>query len=249
MLRRLALLTAIVLAVAGAVNRPAVLYLAGDSTMAQKLAEKRPETGWGEALQQYFDIDQVRVDNRARNGRSTRSFLAEGRWQAIVDDLRPGDYVIIQFGHNDESKDKGDRYTPPEQFKANLTRFVQDVRAKQATPILATPVYRRKFEAGKLVDTHGEYPDLVRAVAAEQNVPLLDMHARSRDVLERAGDEGSRKLFLQLQPGENPNYPNGVQDNTHFSPAGAELMAREAAEGLKALNIPLSELVRVPTAP
>ena len=136
MLRKLALLTAAVVVLAGAVNRPAVLYLAGDSTMAQKLAERRPETGWGEALQQYFDIDQVRVDNRARNGRSTRSFIAEGRWQAILDDLRAGDYVIIQFGHNDESKEKGDRYTVPEQFKANLTRFVQDVRGKHATPIL-----------------------------------------------------------------------------------------------------------------
>ena len=248
MLRKLALLTAAVVVLAGAVNRPAVLYLAGDSTMAQKLAERRPETGWGEALQQYFDIDQVRVDNRARNGRSTRSFIAEGRWQAILDDLRAGDYVIIQFGHNDESKEKGDRYTVPEQFKANLTRFVQDARGKQATPILATPVYRRRFEAGQLVDTHGEYPDLVRAVAAEQQVPLLDMHARSRAVLERTGEEGSRRLFLQLQPGENPNYPNGVQDITHFSPAGAELMAREAAEGLRALDIPLSRLVRLPGA-
>ncbi|HEX9106248.1 MAG TPA: rhamnogalacturonan acetylesterase [Longimicrobiales bacterium] len=239
---------AIVLGLAFA-DPPLTLYIAGDSTAAQKLAEKRPETGWGEDLQQYFDIDQVRVENHARNGRSTRSFLAEGRWQAIVNRLRPGDCVLIQFGHNDESKEKTDRYTPPADFKANLERMVRDVREKLALPILATPVQRRKFdEAGKLVDTHGEYPALTRAVARELEVPLLDMQARSAALLERFGDERSRKLFLQLQPGESPNYPKGVQDNTHFSPRGAELMAREAAEGLKALDIPLSRYVRLPAA-
>ncbi len=217
--------------------------------MAQKLAERRPETGWGEALQQYFDVDQVRVENHARNGRSTRTFLEEGRWQAIVDRLQEGDYVLIQFGHNDESKEKVDRYTPPDDFRRNLARFVDDARARKAIPVLLTPVRRRKFDdAGRLVDTHGEYPDLVRAVAAEKQVPLLDMHQRSAAVLERFGPEGSRKLFLQLKPGEHPNYPAGIEDNTHFTPLGAELMAREAAEGLKQLGIGLSALVRLPAA-
>ncbi len=234
----------------GMADPPITLYLAGDSTMAQKLAERRPETGWGEKLQQYFDIDQVRVENYARNGRSTRTFISEARWQAIVDRLRPGDYVLIQFGHNDESKDKVDRYTPPDQFRRNLARFVADVRAKQATPLLLTPVRRRKFDdAGRLVDTHGEYPDLVRAVAAEQHVALLDMHERSAEILTRYGVDGSRQLYLQLAPGDDPNYPQGVQDNTHFSPLGAELMARAAAEGIRALDIPLARLVHLPAQP
>ncbi len=229
---------------------PITLYLAGDSTMAQKLAERRPETGWGERLQQYFDIDQVRVENYARNGRSTRTFITEGRWQAIVDRLRPGDYVFIQFGHNDESQEKVDRSTPPDDFRRNLARFVADVRAKQATPVLLTPVRRRKFDdGGRLVDTHGQYPDLVRAVAAEQHVPLLDMHERSAEILTRYGADRSRQLFLQLRPGEDPNYPQGVQDNTHFSPMGAELMARAAAEDIRALDIPLARLVRLPRQP
>ncbi len=231
----------------GMAPRPIVVYLAGDSTMAQKLAQRRPETGWGEKLQQYFDIDQVRVENWACNGRSTRTFLSEGRWQAIVDQLRPGDYVLIQFGHNDESKEKTDRYTPPAEFRGNLERFVRDVRGQGAEPVLLTPVRRRKFDdAGKLVDTHGEYPELVRAVARELGVPLLDLHERSAAVLERFGPEGSRQLFLQLKPGEHPNYPNGIEDNTHFSPVGAELIALEAAQAIRALDIPLARLVRLP---
>src|SRR5687767_7580670 len=119
---------------------PLTVFLAGDSTMAAKRPEKRPETGWGEFLQQHFDDRKVRVDNHAMNGRSTRTFIAEGRWQAVVDRLKPGDYVFIQFGHNDSSKEKVDRYTPPEDYRANLVRFVAEVRAKKATPVLLTPV-------------------------------------------------------------------------------------------------------------
>lgn len=231
-------------------ERPVTLYLAGDSTLAHKLVTKRPETGWGEALQQYFDVDQVRIENHARNGRSTRTFITEGRWQAVVDKLRPGDYVFVQFGHNDASVDKVDRYTPPADYRRNLVRFVAETRAKGANPVLLTPVRRRKFDAaGTLVDTHGEYPDLVRAVAAEQRVPLLDMHRLSAEALTRHGAEGSRRLFLQLKAGENANYPRGIEDNTHFSPQGAEVMAALAAEGLRALGIGLSGFVRTPGAP
>ncbi|HEX2094042.1 MAG TPA: pectate lyase, partial [Longimicrobiaceae bacterium] len=221
---------------------PATLYLTGDSTLAQKLAERRPETGWGEALQQYFDIDRVRVENHARNGRSTRTFLEEGRWQAVVDRLKPGDYVFVQFGHNDASRDRVDRYTPPEDYRRNLVRFVREARAKGAHPVLLTPVMRRRFDAsGTFQDSHGEYPDLVRAVAAEHRVPLLDMHRRSEAILRRFGVEGSRSLFLHLKPGEYPNYPQGLDDNTHFSPFGAEVMAAAVVEGIRELGIGLAE--------
>src|SRR5439155_6356712 len=119
-----------------------------------------------------------------------------------VAELKPGDYVFIQFGHNDESKEKTDRYTPPADYRSNLIKFVKEVRAKKATPVLLTPVMRRKFDKdGKLVDTHGEYPDIVRSVAAEYRVPLIDMHRSSAAALARYGAEGSRKLFLQLKPG------------------------------------------------
>ena len=225
-------------------DRALTIYLAGDSTMAQKLPEKRPETGWGEMLRKFFQADKVIIENRAQNGRSTRTFIAEGRWQAIIDKLGPGDYVFIQFGHNDEAKEKVDRYTLPADYRNNLIKFVSDVRGKRAFPVLLTPLMRRRFDKnGNLQDTHGGYPDIVRSVAAEYKVPLIDMHRTSAKVLTKYGPEESRKLFLQLKPNENPNYPNGIEDNTHFSPFGAEVMARLAVAAIKELKLGLAEFL------
>jgi lysophospholipase L1-like esterase len=203
---------------------PVTIWLAGDSTMARKEENKRPETGWGEALQPCFDSTQTRVANRAMNGRSTRSFVAEGRWKAIVDSLNAGDYVLIEFGHNDEKVNMPVGSSPAD-FGANLARFVDDVRARRATPVLLTPVARRRWQDGKLVDTHGEYPGVVRAVATEKKVALVDMTELSARVLERYGPDSSTALFLHLKAGDHPNYPAGVEDNTHFSPVGAREMA------------------------
>jgi|SRR5688572_5759731 len=214
-------------------DTPVTIFLAGDSTMAAKLREKRPETGWGEMLGQHFKDGTVRIENRAMNGRSTKTFISEGRWQKIIDDVKKGDLVFVQFGHNDESKDKGERYTPPEDYKRNLIRFVNEVRAKGGTPVLLTPVMRRRFDKdGKFYDTHGEYPGIVRDVARELGAPLIDMHKLSEAVIVKYGDEDSKKLFLQLKPGENANYPKGIEDNTHFSPLGAEEMAKLVVAGI-----------------
>lgn len=224
---------------------PVTIYLAGDSTLAAKVPEKRPETGWGEMLEQHFKDGKVVIDNRAQNGRSTKTFISENRWQAIIDSLKAGDYVFIQFGHNDESKDKGERYTPPEDYRKNLIRFVSEVRAKRANPILLTPVMRRRFDKdGKFFDTHGEYPEIVRAVAREYKVPLIDMHRASEAVIVRYGVENSRKLFLQLKPNENANYPNGIDDNTHFSPLGAEEMAKLAVAGIREQKLGLRKFLK-----
>ncbi|HYP53644.1 MAG TPA: rhamnogalacturonan acetylesterase [Pyrinomonadaceae bacterium] len=226
-------------------KEPVTVFLAGDSTMAAKRPEKRPETGWGEFLQQFFDSGRVVVDNHAANGRSTRTFITENRWQAVLDKLKPGDYVLIQFGHNDGAKDKVDRYTPPEDYRANLARFVTEVRARKATPVLLTPVMRRRFDKqGAFYDSHGEYPDLVRRVAAEQKVALIDMHRKSEQVLVRYGPDESRKLFLQLKAGEHANYPKGVDDNTHFSPLGAEIMAGLAVEGIREQRLGLARFLK-----
>ena len=220
---------------------PITVYLAGDSTMAQKADDKRPETGWGEMLQKYFDAQKVVIDNRAQNGRSTKSFIDEGRWQKIVDALKKGDYVFIEFGHNDEKLDKPEVYAAANtDYRNNLIRFVKEVRAKKAFPVLLTPVMRRKFDdGGNFVDTHGEYPDAVRKVAAELKVPLIDMHRLSEKILKDLGAEKSRTLFLQLKAGENPNYPNGVEDNTHFNPTGAETMAKLAIADIRNSKIGL----------
>ncbi len=219
---------------------PIVVYLSGDSTCANKLPEKRPETGWGEMLGQFFKDGRVKIDNRAMNGRSTKTFISERRWQAIIDNLKKGDYVFIQFGHNDSSKDKGERYTPPEDYRKNLIKFITEVRAKNAHPVLLTPVMRRRFDKdGKFYDTHGEYPDIVRNAAKEYKVSLIDMHRESEKLIIGLGAENSKKLFLILQKGESPNYPNGLDDNTHFSPNGAEEMAKLVVAGIRQENIGL----------
>jgi lysophospholipase L1-like esterase len=241
----LTLLALALLAPAASGKEPVTVFLAGDSTMAPKLETKRPETGWGEHLQKHFDEKRVRVDNRAMNGRSTRTFISENRWQAILDALRAGDFVFIQFGHNDGSKEKVDRYTPPEDYRRNLERFVTEVRARRATPVLLTPVMRRRFDArGVFYDAHGEYPDIVRRVAAEQKVALIDMHRSSERVLVQYGPDESRKLFLQLKAGEHANYPKGIEDNTHFSPLGADVMARLAVDAIRDQRLGLAKFLK-----
>ena len=213
---------------------PVTVHLAGDSTMAEKRPDRRPETGWGEMLQRHFDPRAVVVRNHAMNGRSTRSFVAEGRWQALLSEVLPGDYVFVQFGHNDESPEKGDRYAPPADYRRNLERFVDDVRARRATPVLFTPVVRRRFAGDSLRDTHGEYPDIVRAVAAARQVTLVDAERATRALVQRLGPDSSRALFLHLRPGEHANHPQGVADDTHFSTLGA---ARRRSRGGGAADV------------
>lgn len=218
---------------------PITVWLAGDSTMAQKQADKRPETGWGEALQPCFDTTAVRIANRAMNGRSTRSFVAEGRWKAIVDSVKTGDYVFIQFGHNDEKVGTAN-YSSPDDYRHNLVRFVEEVRARGGRPVLFTPVVRRRFEGTRLVDTHGAYPDAARAAASEASVPLVDMTRASAALVEPLGPDSSRALWLHLEPGANANYPAGVHDDTHFNPLGAQRMAGLAIDAMRTLHLDLA---------
>lgn len=213
------------------------IFLAGDSTMADKEKRAFPETGWGMVLPSYFN-DNVLIENHARNGRSTRTFISEGRWDFMLQRVAKGDFVVIQFGHNDQSKQKQDRYTSPEDYKKNLERFVADVRGKGATPILCTPVERRKFDKdSNFVDQHGNYPNLVRQVATEKKVLFIDMQHTSMDFLIGQGNEASKQFFLHVKPGESEKYPEGKEDNTHFKPAGAMEMARMFVEAIQTLKI------------
>lgn len=219
------------------------VYLIGDSTMANKNVGAYPETGWGTPFSFFFD-STVTVDNRAKNGRSTKTFISENRWQPIVDNLHTGDYVFIQFGHNDEVKEKVGQYTTPEEYKKNLLRFINESRSKKAIPILFTPVTRRKFdEQGNQVETHAEYSILVREVAAQSNTPLIDVDKKSRELLQQFGPEYSKLLFLHLEPGEHPNYPNGVTDNTHFSELGARKIAQLVLAEIKQVKLELADRV------
>lgn len=217
------------------------VYMIGDSTMADKPTEDNPERGWGQMFPQFFD-STVTIENHAMNGRSTRSFLAEDRWRPIVEKLVPGDYVFIQFGHNDEKPEKIDRYTPPEDYRKNLIKFVTETLEKKATPVLCTPIVRRRFDKeGKFYDEHGVYPGIVREVAAQYKVPLLDMHRKTEELLITLGPDSSKKIFLWIEPGEYASLPNGRQDNTHFSAYGATKMAEIAVECMKEQSLDLND--------
>ncbi|MDB5196558.1 MAG: GntR family transcriptional regulator [Flaviaesturariibacter sp.] len=222
------------------------VWLIGDSTCANKEIKAYPETGWGMPFAYFFD-STIEVDNRAKNGRSTRTFISEKLWQAVADNLQAGDYVFIQFGHNDESKEKVDRYTSPEDYKANLAIFVNQSKAKGANPVLLTPVSRRKFDdAGKAIETHQVYSRVVRELATEMNVPLIDLDIESQQLYQQFGVENSKLLFLQLAPGEHPNYPEGKMDNTHFNELGARKIAQLILANIKTLHLGLAEHIVKP---
>jgi pectinesterase len=218
------------------------VYLIGDSTMADKEEKAYPETGWGMPFAHYFN-ETVVVDNRAKNGRSTKSFIAEKRWQDVESALKEGDWVLIQFGHNDEVPSKA-TYTPEADFKANLVRFVTESKNKKAIPVLITPVARRKFDtAGKIQETHEVYAGIVRKVAAEQHVSLIDLDKESQELLQRSGPETSKLLFNYLEPGQNPHYPEGRQDDTHFSELGARRMAELVLHDIKEQHLELADYI------
>ena len=218
------------------------VYLIGDSTMSIKDEDKYPETGWGMPFVHFFD-STVTVDNRARNGRSTRTFMQENRWKPVVENLKKGDWVFIQFGHNDEVQTKKSS-TTPEEFRNNLVKYVSDTKKKNANPVLLTPVARRKFdENGNVVGTHDEYAEIVRKVAKEQNVPLIDLDVKGQELYRQMGPEYSKLLLLHLAPGEHPNYPEGKEDDTHFSELGARKVAQIVLAEIKAQNLGLADRI------
>lgn len=228
------------------VAQKTTVYGIGDSTMANKKdPDKNPEHGWGQVLQPFFK-DNIVFDNRAVNGRSTRSFIDEKLWESVYNSLKKGDYVFIQFGHNDQKIKDVKRYTNPHTtYRHNLIKFITETREKGATPLLFSSIARRDFnENGVLVDTHGEYPLEVRLVAQEYNVPFIDMQYYTELMEQSAGVEGSKKLHLHYAKGENPYYPDGKTDDTHLSEKGANEVATIAINEIKKLDIPLAKSIK-----
>jgi lysophospholipase L1-like esterase len=221
------------------------VFLAGDSTLSVKETKVYPETGWGMPFVHFFDSSVI-IDNRAKNGRSTRTFISEGLWDKLIADVKEGDYVFIQFGHNDESKEKTDRYTTPLEYKANLTRFIAETRARKGVPVLLTPVSRRRFKDGTAIESHQEYSKLVREIAEGLKVHFIDLDEKSRAMYQKYGEETSKLFFLQLAPGEHPNYPDGKIDNTHFNELGARMVAQLVLEDLKKLDLELKDRIVKP---
>ncbi len=222
------------------------LFLAGDSTMADKPDLALPERGWGQAFAELVH-PPLKLDNRAVNGRSTKSFRDLGHWDALLESLSPGDWVVIQFGHNDEKNQDPARFTDPDgEYRANLQRFVREARARGAHPVLATPVVRRRFdEAGAFYDSHGDYPRVVREVAAEEGVPLLEMEDATRILVQGLGPEESLSIYLHFEPGEHPQLPEGKHDDTHFSELGARLVAEQAAREMVRVHLPIVQYLKL----
>ncbi|MEV8597729.1 rhamnogalacturonan acetylesterase [Streptomyces sp. NPDC052012] len=209
---------------AGPGRKSRTLYIAGDSTAAQKYADAAPETGWGMALPFFLHRD-VQVANHAVNGRSSKSFVDEGRLDVILSAIREGDLLVVQFAHNDEKAADPARYTEPwSTYQEYLRLYIDGARARGARPVLATPVERRRFDAaGTALPSHGEYPAAMRALAREERVPLLDVQVLSLALWQELGVEESTKYF---------NWTATEQDNTHFNPPGAVAVARMAAREL-----------------
>lgn len=249
----LAAITLLMLTSAFTMRKTVTVFMIGDSTMANKdTTGGKQERGWGMMLQQYFK-DGVVVDNHAVNGRSSKSFIDEGRWDVVLSKMKPGDYVIIQFGHNDE-KPAADRHTDPgTTFDANLRRFVLESRARGGIPILCNAVVRRNFyrqvdssvddeslrnttyedekvNSDTLIDTHGAYLLSPRNVARELGVPFIDANRVTHDLEQGMGIEGSRRLHMWFRPGEHPSVPKGRKDNTHYNVYGATVVAGLLAE-------------------
>lgn len=211
------------------------IYIAGDSTAARKAASESPMTGWGEFLHGHVG-PEVRIENRAVNGRSTRSFLAEGRLAMIEQDFKAGDFLLIQFGHNDQKIEDPARYTDPDtEYRENLKVFIDSARSRGGFPLLLTSVSRRRFTVEGEPDPEavGPYPQAMREVAAETGTPLLDIFASSQQLYRSMGVHASIQLFMHLPPGSHPNYPDGIADDTHFSQAGAQRIASLVAEAME----------------
>jgi lysophospholipase L1-like esterase len=233
------------------------VWLIGDSTVADYsldpdyMVKKYPMKGWGQVLQPFLTSDSLKlirqlirtdsalIDNRAMPGRSTRSFFEEGRWSEIYNLLQPGDVVMIQFGHNDASVAKGERYTSIPGYKEFLRLYVNQARQKGAIPILITPVARNyPWEDGKLKNTHGDYPDAMRSVANELKVCIIDLGELSMAFFSSKGQEYSTyNYFMNIDSGKYEAYPAGSKDNTHFQPAGAVAMATLVFNGMKKLVV------------
>lgn len=205
-------------------QRGRTLFIAGDSTAAQKYADAAPETGWGMALP-FFVRKGLAVSNHAVNGRSSKSFVDEGRLDVILGAIRPGDFLVIQFAHNDEKVADPVRYTEPwTTYKDYLRLYVEGARARGARPVLATAVERRRFDSdGNALPSHGDYPAAMRSLAEEEQVALLDLQALSLALWQSLGVEETKKYF---------NWTATEQDNTHFNPPGAIEVARLVAREL-----------------
>lgn len=222
------------------------LWGIGDSTMASKQnPDRNPEFGWMQVLQPFLK-DNIKVEDKAVNGRSTKSFINEKRWDSIYKKLQKGDYVFIEFGHNDEKINDSTRFTNPHTaYRYNLIKFVKESREKGAIPVLLTSIARRNFnEKGVLVPTHLEYPLETRLVAQEYKVPFIDLEYYTELMEQKYGPEKSKELHLHFKKGEQPYYSEDKADDTHLSKKGATEVAQIVVNQIKLLEDPAMNVLK-----
>ncbi|MCR8666793.1 rhamnogalacturonan acetylesterase [Aestuariibaculum sp. M13] len=229
-------------------KRTTTVFLIGDSTMCLYDESRFPQMGWGMPFQYFFD-ETVTIENHAKGGRSSRSFLEENRWQPVLYSLQEGDYVLIQFGHNDaqNSKDHPDRKTTPEEYKIYIGNYISETRLKGATPIIISPVTRWIFDdEGKASECHEPYLKALKEISEEQKVSLIDLDSKSRNLLDSMGKACSRYLYMYFEPGEYFRFPDGYPDNTHFTEFGARKMAELVLQGIMEQNLDLTNHIIQP---
>ena len=252
------LLSAVLLFTAATKDHTTTIFVIGDSTAAKKdTTTGKVERGWAMMLQNCFDPDYIVVDNHAVNGRSSKSFIDEGRWDKVLEKIQPGDYVIIQFGHNDEKSQPARHTDPGSTFDYNLAKFVRETREHGGIPVLMNSVVRRNFmvkapviaddeqlrsstfkdgakmeEGDTLIDTHGLYAQAPRDVAKRMNCYFVDANRITHDLEQGLGKDASKKLHMWFLPGEEPSEPKGKQDNTHYNKYGAKVVANLLADAL-----------------
>jgi len=248
-----AALSIVPLAVTGAsasAATPIRVFVAGDSTASTYASSLAPRAGWGQALPVFLTLNAEAV-NVAKSGASSKSFVDLGLLDHILARIKPGDRLLISFGHNDEKIEDPARYTEPSTtYKSYLSQYIDRSRAKGAVPVLITSVERRRFTGtGVISPTHGAYPAAMRELAIAKRVPLIDLTASSTALWNQSGVEGTKKHFLHLAAGQHPNYPDGVQDNTHFQAFGAIEVARLVASSLRDQGVLPAKAFRRLTAP
>lgn len=225
---------------------PVTIFSIGDSTMCNmSTADNYPGRGWMQMMDEFVNSN-VKINNMAASGRSSKSFRSEGIWNKTISRVKAGDYVFIQFGHNDEAKEAqfADRYTPVPDYKTNLIKFITETRAKKAIPILVTPVSRRKFDKdGNAQETHVDYTKAVFEVGEQYKVTVIDLDKKSRELYQLLGPKRVQYLAMALDTGEHPNYPFGQRDNTHFNEYGARRMAEIVLNDIKAQHLDLADRI------
>lgn len=219
------------------VDNVTTVFLCGNSTVVDQ--DNEPWASWGQMIPNFFD-DQVAFANYAESGESANTFISAGRLKKLLTQMKEGDYIFVEFGHNDQ-KQKGPGKGAYYSYMTSLKTFIDEARLKGANPVLVTPTQRRSFKDGKIVDTHADYPEAMRWLAQKENIPLIDLHAMTRTLYEAMGVEESKQAFVHYPANTYPNQPKALEDNTHFNPYGAYQIAKCVVEGIKLINLPLAK--------